>query len=251
LSGRVVAHVHGGDRALGQCDDTLRHAITKLAHLHFPATRQSAARVHKLGERCETIFTVGTPGLDDIAALSPARRQGDPYAVVILHPEVGGVAQSARQARLLLRAVREADVPSVVLIDPNNDAGWQGITGVYDKLCDGRFQRFKNLARAEFLRLLGGAGLMIGNSSSGIIEAASFGVRVVNVGTRQQGRECGANVTHVDWDVGQITAAIRRQFGRPYAGRNCYGSGGAGAKIAAVLSDVPLTDDLRHKLIRY
>jgi UDP-N-acetylglucosamine 2-epimerase (non-hydrolysing)/GDP/UDP-N,N'-diacetylbacillosamine 2-epimerase (hydrolysing) len=90
LNGHVVAHVHGGDRALGQCDDTLRHTITKLSHLHFAATRRSAERIYKLGERREAIHLVGTPGIDDVAPTLSERDWGGgipPYAVVVLHPK--------------------------------------------------------------------------------------------------------------------------------------------------------------------
>jgi UDP-hydrolysing UDP-N-acetyl-D-glucosamine 2-epimerase len=257
LSGCVVAHVHGGDRALGQCDDALRHAITKLAHLHFPATRQSAERIHKLGEQRERIFRVGTPGLDDIAEIGktaapePWSKAKGKYAVAILHPETADDAVAERQAKLMLRALKRAAVPSVVLIDPNNDPGWEGIAACYGRIRDAGVTRVANLSRPEFLRLLAGSGLLVGNSSSGIIEAASLGVRVVNIGRRQEGRERSANVIDVDWEVGKIVTAIRGHFGRRFAGRNVYGSGGAGVRIAQILSDVPLTPTLRHKLIRY
>jgi GDP/UDP-N,N'-diacetylbacillosamine 2-epimerase (hydrolysing) len=139
-----------------------------------------------------------------------------------------------------------------VLIDPNNDPGWRGILREYDRLKKGpAIERYQNLSRDAFLRWVRSSQLLVGNSSSGIIEAASLGTRVVNVGSRQQGRERSANVVDVPWDESAIVAAIRANFGKPYRGKNVYGGGGAGKKIAAALSAVRMDDTLRRKLIRY
>jgi UDP-hydrolysing UDP-N-acetyl-D-glucosamine 2-epimerase len=140
LTGRIVAHVHGGDRALGQVDDSLRHAISKLAHIHFPATRQSAQRLRQLGEQTWRIHRLGTPGIDGIVkAATPRRRMGKwaarlqpgRYALVVLHPVEADDLAEERRARLLLGCVEAAGFERVVAIYPNNDPGSAGIVRAY------------------------------------------------------------------------------------------------------------------------
>ena len=254
LGGRIVAHVHGGDRAQGQVDDTLRHVMTKLSHLHFPATAQSAARIFALGEDRFRIRRAGTPGLDGIAQyrVGSAARQN---VVVVLHPDTIDESEQCRRASMILPALGAAGIERGVIIAPNNDPGWRGIAAAWAAISDPQWPVHADLPRESFLRHLANAALLIGNSSSGIIEAASLGTPVINLGDRQKGRERSANVIDVPWNA----AAIRRTIAtiwsggrpRPFTGRNVYGGGDAGPKIAAVLADVAVDDRLRTKLIRY
>ena len=257
LDGRIVAHVHGGDRALGQVDDALRHSISKLSHVHFPATAASGRRLVRLGEDAWRVHVVGTPGLDGVertAGNVPAEA-GPRYGLVVLHPDDGDDATQAARAKRLLAAMRRAGVDRGVIIYPNNDPGWRGIAGVWASPDRPGWTVHRDLPRAEFLRLLGGAGLLIGNSSSGIIEAASLGKWVINIGPRQQGRERSANVIDADWDAAALTQAIAAAWndGRPkrFTGRNVYGSGDAGRRIADLLATLPLDAQVRQKLIAY
>jgi UDP-hydrolysing UDP-N-acetyl-D-glucosamine 2-epimerase len=312
IGGKLVAHVHGGDRALGIVDDSLRHAITKLAHLHFPATAQSAQRLKRLGEDAWRVHTVGSPGLDDlrdaedwsaVAARFPQlkRRQ---YALLVLHPESADAAREQRSAQMILKYV---GLGQTVVIYPNNDPGADGIRTAWDAFLSSspgtpgedrgggsQQMRFdlrtapspalprstgggrktnranarshqsavganktfcRNLPRRLYLGLLRDAAMLIGNSSSGIIEAASFGTPVINIGHRQDGRERSGNVI----DVPVAAAAIRRAIGeiwnrgKPlrFKGKNVYvSSGAAGKAIADVLARF---DPDRHvrKLISY
>ncbi len=257
LSGRVVAHVHGGDRAMGQVDDALRHAITKLAHVHFPATAASAERLVKLGEDRWRVRLAGSPGIDGIAAAAPPGRAGPydrgRYALVVLHPTDADEAAEARRAKLLLAGTFRIGLPPVIIY-PNNDPGHAGIVRCWETF--GRpWSRHRDVPRPQFLALMRDAAVLVGNSSSGIIEAASFGTPVVDVGPRQQGREHGPNVVHVPWSKPAIDRAVAAIWndGRPvrFPKRNVYGGRGTGRKIAAVLAGLELDGRLRRKLIAY
>ena len=264
LSGRIVAHVHGGDRAAGQVDDALRHAITKLAHVHFPATRQSAERLLKLGEDAWRIRTIGSPGVDGIrSAAMPWRKIKEAfpslrrrsYALAILHPVDADDAIEGRRMSDLLTAIAPT-VERIVVVHPNNDPGANGIHRVLDQLGgDARFIVRRDVQRGIFLGLMRDAAVMVGNSSSGIIEAASFNTPVINVGPRQKGRECGENILHVSYSRRAISSALRqlwdgRTFIRNKSG-NVYGGVGAGRRIAGALARLRISAKLRRKLIAY
>ncbi len=153
ISGRVVAHVHGGDRALGLIDDSLRHAITKLAHVHFPATATSAARIRKLGENGWRVHRVGSPGLDGIKAEAATwtqlgkrfehlmRRR---YALLVLHPESADAGAEQRKARVVLSATCGTGFDDVVVIYPNNDPGSSGMRGC-GTMNPGKFSRDRSV----------------------------------------------------------------------------------------------------------
>jgi UDP-N-acetylglucosamine 2-epimerase (non-hydrolysing)/GDP/UDP-N,N'-diacetylbacillosamine 2-epimerase (hydrolysing) len=265
LSGRVVAHVHGGDRAAGQADDSLRHAITKLAHVHFPATPQSEARLLKLGEDRWRIHRVGSPGIDGIRADAAARTAVHDavgsltprrYALLVLHPVDADERAEFRRARLVANAVSAVPYRQVVVIHPNNDPGSGGIVRAWEGLSEnGPFIVHRDLPRPTFLGLLRDAAVLVGNSSSGIIEAASFGTPVVDVGPRQRGREHGGNVVHVPYRAADITRALHAAWngGSPLRsrGRNPYGGSGTGRRIAQILAGLDVDDRLLRKLIAY
>jgi GDP/UDP-N,N'-diacetylbacillosamine 2-epimerase (hydrolysing) len=248
IGGRIVAHVHGGDRAMGQVDDALRHAITKLAHIHLPATAQSAKRLHAMGEDRWRIHRVGTPGLDGIRETAAANPQPPVDVLVVLHPDSPDESQQFEQTRLLVDVLRKRD-GRVMIVYPNNDPGWHGIARALESVYDMRVLR--DLPRERFLGLLAASAVLVGNSSAGIIEAASLGTPVVNIGDRQLGRERSGNLVDVPWKASAIAQAIASAQRRRYSGKNVYGGGNAGARIARVLSDVPLDEKLRKKLIRY
>jgi len=266
-----LAHIHGGDRAIGQVDDSLRHAITKLAHIHLPATEQSARRIAKMGEDSWRIFPVGSPGLDDIRqtaadwqavrdAISPDL-QPLRYAVVLLHPVSADEREEYRRARLVLRAVASVPFEHIVLLYPNNDPGANGILRCWQAARAGTANRrpritlHTDLSRALFLGLLRDAVALVGNSSSGIIEAASFGTFAVDIGPRQKGRQRSANTIWCDYDRGRIERVLQALWkdGRPHKSRaaNVYGGHGVGSRIADILATIPIDDRLLTKLIAY
>jgi GDP/UDP-N,N'-diacetylbacillosamine 2-epimerase (hydrolysing) len=250
-----IAHVHGGDRALGQVDDSLRHAITKLSHIHFPATKQSAERVKKLGEDRWRIHCVGSPALDGIgAAADESCGVEKPFALLVLHPAASDNALEYRRAKMVYAAVRAAKVPRVVIIYPNNDPGHEGIVRAWREVEDSTIVR-ASVPRPQYLAMLRHCTLLVGNSSSGIIEAASFATPVVDVGQRQLGRERSENVTNVPYGQEKIRRAIKKILNdsrrRKRAVRNIYGDGAAGKRIARVLATVPINARLLTKLIAY
>lgn len=264
LSGRVVAHVHGGDRAAGQTDDCLRHAISKLAHIHFPATRMSADRLLNMGEDRWRIHRFGSPGVDGIATAAASwgdvsaefpdltRRR---FALVVHHPVDPSADIEAERMRELLAAV-VGSVDRVVVVYPNNDPGSEGIRRVLDEFGpDDRLMIRRDISRPVFLGLMRDAAVMVGNSSSGIIEAGSFGTPAIDVGPRQMGRERGPNVFHVDHGQRRISSALRELWDGHKLVRlpaiNVYGGSGAGKRIAAKLSRLKLDARLRRKLISY
>jgi UDP-hydrolysing UDP-N-acetyl-D-glucosamine 2-epimerase len=263
IGGIVVAHVHGGDRALGQADDSLRHAITKLAHIHFPATKQSAMRIHKMGEQPFRIHRVGSPGIDAIAEAAmnraePRRRLAIPaktFALLVLHPADADNEVELGRAEMIYSAVREK-VKNIVVVYPNNDPGSGGIIRCWkghDK--DAGVVFLRNVPRAIFLGLLRDAAMLVGNSSAGIIEAASFGTPVIDIGPRQRGRERGENIAHVAYQAPAIRRAIDTVCNgdRPkrFASKNIYGRGNTADRIAAILANIALDVRLRRKLIGY
>jgi GDP/UDP-N,N'-diacetylbacillosamine 2-epimerase (hydrolysing) len=262
LSGLAVAHVHGGDRAMGQVDDALRHAITKLAHIHFPATKQSAQRIKKMGEQEWRIHQVGSPGLDGILDATAPREEWpaemrkltpSQFGLLVLHPVDADERIESRRAQLVLRATRAAGIKDLVIIHPNNDPGSRGIMRVWDN--EKRAIIRRNTPRPIFLGLLREAAVLIGNSSSGIIEAASFGLPVLDIGPRQQGRERGKNVTHCEYDMEQIQREAARIWnaGKPrkFRGRSIYGCDGAGVKLADILARLEIDGRLLRKIIAY
>jgi UDP-hydrolysing UDP-N-acetyl-D-glucosamine 2-epimerase len=253
LTGIPVAHIHGGDRALGQVDDSLRHAIAKLSHIHFPATKNSAERIKKLGEDSWRIHCVGSPGIDGIVEIArQIPRAPDPFALIALHPIEANEQAEFLRAQTIYKTARVI-FPKLVIIYPNNDLGHAGILKCWQSHANDPNAVFHpNIPRANFLALLRDASILIGNSSSGIIEAASFGTPVLNIGPRQQGREHGPNVFHAPYSAPAIARAIKKclRVGR-FPRANIYGHGAASKKIAAKLAAIPLTEPLRHKLISY
>ena len=287
LSGKVLAHIHGGDTSEGGYDDYMRHAITKLAHIHFAATKGSARRIERLGERRgsgrnRTIVVVGAPGLDEIRTTklpSPAatkRRHGfDPRKPLILcvqHSISTEPENAARDMGETLAALAGLALPTVVVY-PNSDAGGRGIIKVIKSYegkrgimpagvpPGGRRRRwlvaYKSLPREEFMAAMKAAAVMVGNSSSGIIEAAAYGLPVVNVGRRQAGRERAGNTVDVAPRRGEIARAITRilsdsRFRRKLStARNVYGDGRACERMVRVLEQIDTGPDLRRKQITY
>ena len=255
LAGKIVAHIHGGDRALGQVDDSLRHAITKLSHLHFPATQASKERILKLGEDRWRVHRVGSPGIDGIIKKAAAGEfKPREYALVVLHPTDTDEATEEDRAKLLLSCVGRTGFKEIVIVYPNNDPGSAGIIRCWEMAAKDAIV-YRDVPRARFLALMRDAAVLIGNSSSGIIEAASFGTPVVDVGTRQMGRERSDNCCDVPFAREPIERELRRIWnnGKPirFPKKNVYVGDGTGIRIADVLAKVKIDARLRRKLISY
>lgn len=264
IAGCVVAHVHGGDRALGQIDDSLRHAITKLSHVHFAATRESARRIRRLGEDDWRIVVAGSPGIDGITDAAAAYEQmllqfptlrRRRFALLVMHPTEADDSAERRRAEQALAAVLAGGIERVCIVYPNNDPGSRGIIAAWEGVRDDRVIIRRDVPRPLFLALMRDAAVMVGNSSSGIIEAASFGTPVIDIGPRQLGRQRSGNVRQVADAPAEIEQAVRSVWndGRParWRGKNVYGQGGAGRIIADHLAGLAINDDLRRKIIAY
>jgi GDP/UDP-N,N'-diacetylbacillosamine 2-epimerase (hydrolysing) len=262
-----VAHIHGGDNPRAGLDEYARHAITKFAHIHFPATLKSAERVIKMGEDKWRVHMVGSPALDNILnepTLSPEalaeRLKIDlsrPLILLIQHPVTTQVDEATNQMRETLEAIVEIASPTVLLY-PNSDAGGRRMIEVIKEFEKFAFiKTFPSLPRQEYLSLMKAAGVMVGNSSSGIIEAPSFGLPAVNIGIRQEGRERGKNVIDVGHNKREIIKAINkaltdREFLVEVKKRQSpYGDGKASQRIAEILSKVEITPELLQKKITY
>ena len=261
-----VAHIHGGDIS-STVDEIVRHAITKLAHIHFPATEKSAERIIKMGEDPSNVFVVGAPGLDIILnenLIEPTKLSekynldlSEPILLVIQHPVTTEVDDAPTQIRETLEAISELRYQTI-LIYPNADAGGRNMIEVIKEYEKYPFIKiFKNIPYKEYLSLMNIVSVMVGNSSSGIIEAPSFGLPVVNIGTRQEGRQRAENVIDVDYDKEEIKAAIKKalydeEFKEKVKNcKNPYGDGKAGVRIADILSKIKIDTNLLQKKITY
>ena len=256
-----VVHLHGGERS-GTVDEPVRHAISKLAHFHFVTTPGARERLVRMGEAPEHVHVTGAPGLDGLAddarvgreqlcerlGLDPRR----PVALVVFHPVVQEAEDAGRQMEAILSAVEACGLQAVCLA-PNSDAGGQRIRAVLA----GRPQRsdlrlLEHMDRISFVSWMSAADVMVGNSSSGIIEAASVSLPVVNVGSRQRQRERSANIVDVEADAGAFAAAIGHWQGKPRGPwPNVYGDGRAGERIDALLADLELSPAVLSKCNRY
>jgi UDP-hydrolysing UDP-N-acetyl-D-glucosamine 2-epimerase len=256
----VVAHVQGGE-ITGSIDEKVRHAVSKLANLHFASTSLAAERLVRMGEDPATVFVTGCPSIDlaDGVLKQPAM-DFDPftkyggvglsvdlaggYLVVMQHPVTTEYGLARTQALETLQAVREIDLPTLWFW-PNVDAGSDGTSNAIRAFRENdrtsKIHFFKNMAPTDFLRLVVNSRCLVGNSSVGIRECSYLGVPVVNVGSRQSRRERGPNVLDVGHDRREIITAIRAQVtnGR-YASDRVYGDGRAGKNIADLLVREPL-----------
>jgi len=265
--GIPVAHIHGGDSPKAGLDEYARHAITKLAHIHLPATEKSAERIIKMGEDEWRVHVVGSPALDMIlnepllAAEVLVEKLGldlaRPLILAVQHSVTTQADEAAKQMRETLEAIVEIGNPTV-LIHPNSDAGGRRMIEVVKEFESYPFiKTFKSLPRREYLSLMKVASVMVGNSSSGIIDAPSFGLPAVNIGIRQEGRERGKNVIDVGHDKQEIIKAIQKALsdkGFLAEVKECespYGDGKTGPRIAKILSQIEITPQLFQKKITY
>jgi len=236
--GYRLAHIHGGDRAEGLADEAIRHAVSKLAHLHFPATAQSRKRLVRMGEAVEQIHRVGSPAVDGLNAITPS--PGAPDLIVMQHPAGGSDAEEASGMRATLQATR--GYRRIVMM-PNLDAGGEGIRKA---LRGAKVQPIEHMPRTEFLTVLKGAKMIVGNSSAGLIEAAAMRVPCVNIGPRQNGRDKPGNVIDCGYGKQDVARAIKKALKIDLRRmRHPYGDGHAGQRIAdrlalTSLSVVPL-----------
>ena len=225
-----VAHTMGGE-VTGTIDESIRHAITKFAHIHFPANKESGERIIKMGERKDRVFVVGCPRIDTVKSIidadpgvpedifekcggvGPAFDLHQPFLLVSQHPVTTEYEDAEKQINETIYAAVEVGIP-IILLWPNSDAGTEGISqGIRkfrEKYPDIKLHAFLNLPIDIYVRLMNNTACLIGNSSSGIREGAFLGTPCVNVGTRQAGRERGSNVIDVACNRAEILQAVKK-----------------------------------------
>jgi UDP-hydrolysing UDP-N-acetyl-D-glucosamine 2-epimerase len=254
-----IAHIEGGEISEGAIDDAVRNALTKMSHIHFTSTEGARARVIAMGEEPWRVHRAGAPSLDHLRrsrllGIHELEQQLEldlqrPTAVVAYHP-VTIVRDTTQEADSLFAALREVDA-QILFCYPNADAGSHALLertrAFLSTRSDARI--FVNLDSVAYWSLLRQVGLLIGNSSSGIMEAASFALPVVNVGFRQKGRERARNVLDAEPEtraiLTKIGEAMSLEFRESLAGMtNPYGDGRASEKIVQVLTSVPLSEEL-------
>jgi UDP-hydrolysing UDP-N-acetyl-D-glucosamine 2-epimerase len=258
-----VAHIHGGEVTLGAIDDALRHSMTKLSHLHFVATEEYGRRVIQLGEEPWRVVVTGGIGLDNVRSIPLLDRAeleavvglplDEPTLLVTFHPVTLEYEDAEWQTGELLSALGEAALP-VVFTAPNADTGGRSVRTLIEEWVASteRSTFVENLGTRAFFSLLSVAAAMVGNSSSGIIEAPSFELPVVNIGTRQEGRVRAPNVIDVGYGRAEVLDGIRQagdpSFRESLRGMmNPYDAGGAAELIVDRLASVDLEGGLVAK----
>ena len=258
-----VAHIHGGEVTEGAMDNQIRHAITKLAHLHFASAQDHAHHIAAMGEEPWRIHTVGAPGLDRVRSVAMLSREEvaqalglpreGPWLLVTFHPVTLEYGDTAAHIDELLAALDKVD-GTLVVTYPNADTAGRTIIQRIEEFAarSPRVRLARNLGDRLYLSLLRHADAMVGNSSSGLIEAPSFEFPVVNIGDRQRGRLRGENVVDVGFGREEILHGIEAALAPRFRARlrgmsNPYGDGHAAARIVKFLREVPLDRRLVQK----
>ena len=264
--GVPIAHIQAGDRS-GHIDDAARFAIGKLAHIHLASCEDSASRLKRQGEQDFRIFNVGAPQLDDIEGRSFKAESIDlngapfdltrPYILLVQHPVMAERDSAAKQMRDTVTACLASGLP-LVWIYPNADLGYTQITRVIEEYRDNsQITAVPNLDRDQFLTLLANTAVLVGNSSSGILEAPSFRIPVINIGNRQRGRPQASNILNSGYDETEIGSRICQTLNDPTVRAECaqatnpYGDGRSGHRICEILQAVALDRALLDKQTTY
>lgn len=259
--GIFVAHIHGGELS-GTLDESIRHAISKLAHFHLVATEDSAERLRRMGEAPHSIQVIGAPGLVGVVDGIEGDRNwlgewsglpsSEGVALVNFHPVVQEADKARQQVETLTHAVKLAGLSQIIL-RPNSDAGGAAIDGYLDSLAgEPRIRVETHLDRHTYLRALASSDVLIGNSSSGIIESASFGIPYVCVGSRQDGRVRNKNTIDVPLvEARKIIDAIGEASRLKGPFTNLYGDGKTDKHLLKALSGLELDPVLLKKRNAY
>ena len=259
-----TAHIQGGE-VTGTIDESIRHAVTKLSHIHFPATEDAAERIIKMGEDLNNVHTVGCPYLDIVRTLKYRTKEELavdydfnpelPLIIFVQHPVTTEYGHALEQISISIKALKKLHETEIIALYSNADAGGREIIATMKK--NHQFHVFPNVDSKDFLSLLKHADVMVGNSSTGIREAPSFQLPVVNIGTRQNGRLRSENVIDVPHDVEAIIRAIKKALYEENFKKavrqviNPYGDGYSAKRIVDILERVDLSPKLIQKRITY
>ena len=258
-----VAHIHGGESSEGAIDESIRHAITKMSHLHFVSTTVYGQRVVQMGEEPWRVVISGAPSLDNIKTLDLLSKTeleqafdldlSKPTLLVTYHPVTLQYENTEHHTREILSSLSEVDF-NIVLTYPNADTHGKVIIELINRFVEQQENAWvvANLGTQAYFSLMSHVAAMVGNSSSGIIEAASFQLPVVNIGARQLGRIRSGNVIDVNHDKNSILTGIAKATTTEFHHEietlpNCYGDGGASERIVKKLNAVPLDRKLLMK----
>lgn len=253
-----LAHTQGGE-VTGSIDESVRHAVTKLSHIHFPATSLAAKNIIRMGEDAESVHLTGCPSIDIIARTNlsdiPEIFYQDkgvgknidpkkPYLTVLQHPVTTEYGDGLSQITKTMQAVCKLNMQTVWLW-PNVDAGSDDISKGLRQARENNFDLparfYRNFPVEDYAKLINNTKCLIGNSSSALREGSFLGTPAVNIGTRQFGREHGENILHVDYDAKEIEMAIHKQLGNGKYQKNLmFGDGAAGKKIANILASAKI-----------
>lgn len=266
LAARIpVAHCHGGEATEGLIDESIRHSITKMSHLHFTSTEKYRTRVIQLGEQPDRVFNVGALGIENIYRLNPLSRKkfensiefelGSPTFLVTYHPVTLENKSSRKQCLALFKALDDFHEAKIIFTMPNADTDSRVIINLIEKYVKQNPKRavcFKSLGQSRYLSALRYVDVVIGNSSSGLIEVPSFNIPTINIGDRQKGRVSGPTVINSDYSCKNISDSIRyaldSKFRKKIEGeKNPYDQGLSSNKILSKLKEFPLENILKKK----
>jgi UDP-N-acetylglucosamine 2-epimerase (non-hydrolysing)/GDP/UDP-N,N'-diacetylbacillosamine 2-epimerase (hydrolysing) len=262
------AHIHGGERSKGGIDEYTRHAITKISNIHFAATKKSRDRIIKMGENPKYVFFTGSPGIDQVIngpitskndlEIKFNMKFNDKPILLVQHPVTTQSTSSKKQIIATFSTLKKLD-KTIIAIGPNSDTGNKQIFQQIKK-----FQRthpnvkfFENINRQDYLGLLNSCELLIGNSSSGVIEAGYFKIPVIDIGIRQEGRESNNNVIHVRRfeEKGIIMKAVKKAIkmrnNSQLIKTRIYGNGNSSDLIVKHLEKIKITREMIEKQIFY
>ena len=262
----VNAHIHGGDVS-GGLDEYNRHAITKISNIHFAASQKSKKRILKMGEDKKYVFFTGSPSIDEVKSkkISSKQKLEKKYQMkfsgneilLVQHPVTTESNNAEKQIISTLNAIQRLNC-NVIAISPNSDSGYRKIfkqLNDFSKKSD-NFKLFQNLLREDYLGFLKNVQILVGNSSSGLIEASYFNTPVIDIGIRQNNRERGPNVLHIkSFSSNLIYQNVERILKKPkkpsLKKTRIYGDGNASTKIVRILENLTMSDDIIKKQISY
>jgi len=260
-----IAHCHGGEATEGLIDEPIRHSISKMSHLHFTSTEEYRKRVVQLGEQPDRVFNVGALGIENIHRLKLLDRKdfeesiefelGDPTFLVTYHPVTLEDKSAKKQCIALLKALDNFPESKVIFTMPNADTDGRIIIDLFEKYVSENPERtvaFKSLGQLRYLSALQFVDVVIGNSSSGLIEVPSFNIPTVNIGDRQKGRVSGSTVINSDYDYNNIRESIEKALGSNFFekikdAKNPYDQGFSSDKILSTLKKYSLDNILKKK----
>jgi UDP-hydrolysing UDP-N-acetyl-D-glucosamine 2-epimerase len=256
-----IVHIHGGEATKGLIDDALRHSITKMAHIHFTSTERSRNRVIQMGERPERVFCYGAPGLDNIRRFELLERNafeqvldfqmGETNLLITFHPVTLDNNSAEKHFRELLEALDHFSNTKLLFTKSNADTEGRIINRMIDNYVmknNGRAIAFESLGQRNYLSALQYVNMVVGNSSSGLIEAPSFKIPTVNIGDRQEGREQAQTVIQCDPQKESILQALQKGFSSEFRNSikqavNPYGDGKTSPRIKNKLKEILFRDD--------